>query len=243
MHHEPHALTRPQRVYFWLALLNTTALLLANIVGVKLFRFDASWGSWSLPIEHTVGMLPFPLTFLLTDLLNEYFGRRAARRVAYASFAMAALAWFILYVSRKIPILEGIPGTATQEAYEVIFGAASLMYLASITAFLIGNLLDIYLFDVFKRMTGGKYVWFRATGSTVISQVFDSLIVTFMFFQVLQRLSGQPAPDIGWTLRTAATGYILKGVIALGMTPAIYAGRWFIQRFFGLTPLPADHTR
>ncbi len=236
----PHALSKPQRIYFWLAGANLTALLLANIVGVKLFRFEVELAAWKIPIEHTIGMLPFPLTFLLTDLLNEYYGRRATRRVAYMSFTMAGLGWLLIYLSRKVPILEGIPGTATAEAYEIIFGASALMYLASISAFLVGNLLDIFLFGVFKRMTGGKYVWFRATGSTVVSQLFDSLIVTFMFFQVLQRATGQPAPDIGWTLATAFTGYVLKFVIAVLLTPAVYGGRWAMRRYGGLTPMPPE---
>ncbi|MEY4673101.1 MAG: hypothetical protein RL148_885 [Planctomycetota bacterium] len=240
--HEAHAFTREQRVYFWLASVNVTALLLANIVGVKLFRFELDMGSFVVPVEHTVGMLPFPITFLLTDLVNEYYGRRAARRIAYVAFTMAALAWLLLWAARAMPILEGIPGTATQAAFENVFGAASLMYLASIAAFLVGNLIDIFLFGWFKRATGGRMVWLRATGSTVVSQLFDSLLVTMLFFQVLQRAVGQECPDLGWTLRTAFTGYVLKFAIALALTPAVYLGRWLLRAAFGLAPLPADET-
>lgn len=83
-------------------------------------------------------------------------------------------------------------------------------------------------------------VWLRATGSTVISQVFDSFVVTFVFFIVLQSLAGKEPASMGFVLRTAATGYVLKFVIAVALTPAIYAGRWFIRARFGLTPMPAD---
>lgn len=237
---EPHALSRPQKVYLWLAAINVTALLLANIVGVKLFRFEVPMGSGILPIEHTVGMLPFPITFLLTDLLNEYFGKKATRRVMYVSFAMAALAWLLIALSREFPTKEGIPGTATHAAYENVFGAAALMYLASIIAFFVGSLIDIAVFGAFKRMTNGKMVWLRATGSTVVSQVFDSLVITFVFFQLLQRVSGNDAPTIEWTLKTAMTGYILKFAIAVVLTPLIYAGRWVLRRWFGLTPMGAE---
>ena len=235
--HEAHALSRAQLVYLWLAAVNITALLLANIVGVKLFRFDTPFG---FGIEHTVGMLPFPITFLLTDLLNEYYGRRATRRVALIAFTMAALAWALLWIARKFPILEGIPGTATQESFEIIFGASSLMYLASISAFLVGSLLDISLFGLFKRLTGGRYVWLRATGSTVISQLFDSLIVTFLFFMIFPIMLGNEPADLGFTTRTAFTGYILKFVIAVVLTPLIYLGRWFLREIVGLQPLPTD---
>ncbi len=237
---EPHALTRGQLVYLWLAAVNVTALLMANVIGVKLFRFDANLGFGSFAIEHTAGMLAFPVTFLLTDLLNEYYGRRATRRVAYIAFAMAALAWGVLWIARRIPILEGIPGTATQDSFELIFGASALMYLASITAFLVGSLMDISLFGLFKRLTGGRYVWLRATGSTVVSQLFDSLIVTFLFFYVFPKLVGQESATFSFTLKTALTGYVLKFVIAVVLTPLIYAGRALLRDVVGLRPLPLD---
>lgn len=242
--HEPHAVTRAQLVYLWLAAVNVTVLLLANIVGVKLFVFrDVDLGFGAFNIEHTMGMLPFPITFLLTDLLNEYYGRRATRRVAYIAFTMAGLAWGLLWISRQFPTLEGIPGTATEEAYELIFGASSLMYLASIAAFLVGSLLDISLFGLFKRLTGGRFVWLRATGSTVISQLFDSLIVTFLFFYIFPRLLGQESATFEFTLKTAFTGYILKFFIAVILTPFIYAGRALLRDVVGLQPLPTDVNR
>lgn len=228
------------RVYIWLGGVFITCLLLANILGVKLFSFAVDWPIiGAFKIEHTVGMLTFPITFLLTDLLNEYYGKAAARRITYVGFAMGLLAFALIYIARKIPILTGIPGTATEDAFENIFGAASLMYLASMVAFLLGSLLDIFLFGVFKRLTGDRLVWFRATGSTVVSQLFDSFIVTFVFFQVLPVLTGGQPTDFGFVLRTAATGYILKFFISVLLTPGIYAGRWMLREWFGLTPVPA----
>ena len=163
--------------------------------------------------------------------------------MAYIAFALAALAWGLLWISRQFPTREGIPGTATGESFELIFGASALMYLASIVAFLVGSLLDIAIFGFFKRLTGGRFVWLRATGSTVVSQLFDSLIITFLFFQVLQRATGGAAPEMAWTLKTALTGYILKFVIAVVLTPLIYAGRALLRDVFGLRPLPTDMNR
>ncbi len=228
------------RVYLWLTGVFVTSLLLANIVGVKLFRFElALTADWTIPVSHTAGMLPFPITFLLTDLLNEYYGKKAARRVAWVAFAMAAFAFVLIWVARQLPILEGVPGTADARSFETVFGSSSVMYVASILAFLAGSMLDIGLFSMFKRLTGQKLVWLRATGSTVISQVFDSFVVTWLFFQGLPVLMGQPTAGFDFVLKTAATGYVLKFFIAVGLTPGIYLGRWAMRRCFGLTPAAA----
>lgn len=237
----PSAFDTPTRVYIWLTGLFVTCLLLANILGVKLFSFPLDWPLvGSFKVEHTVGMLTFPITFLLTDLLNEYYGKAAARRVTYVGFAMGLLAFVLIYIARKVPILTGIPGTATPEAFENIFGAAALMYLASMIAFLLGSLLDIFIFGAFKRLTGDRLVWFRATGSTVISQLFDSFVVTFVFFQALPVITGGTPTDFGFVLRTAATGYILKFIISVLLTPAIYLGRWIMREWLGLVAVPAS---
>lgn len=236
----PFTLDARTRVYLWLAGVFVTALLLANVVGVKLFRFELNLSAdWTIPISHTAGMLPFPITFLLTDLLNEYYGKKAARRVAWLAFAMAAFAFLIIWAARALPILEGIPGTADARSFETIFGSSSVMYIASILAFLAGSMLDIGVFGFFKRLTGQKYVWLRATGSTVISQVFDSFVVTWLFFQALPMLMGQPTAGLDFVLKTAATGYVLKFFIAVALTPGIYFGRWAMRRWFGLVPAAA----
>lgn len=228
------------RLYIWLTGIFVTCLLMANVLGVKLFAYKLTLGSLEIPVEHTVGMLPFPITFVLTDLLNEYYGKKAARRVTWIAFAMAVIAFILIYAGRRMPILEGIPGTADGKSFENIFGSSSLMYLASIIAFLIGSMLDIFTFGFFKRLTKGKMVWLRATGSTVISQVFDSFVITFVFFIVLQKLVGNEPATFGFVLKTAATGYILKFVIAIALTPMIYLGRWLIRTRLGIEPMPAS---
>lgn len=237
----PHALTAAQSLYLWLTALTVTALLVANVVGVKLFHVEIDLGPLGrIPVEHTVGMVSFPVTFLLTDLLNEYFGKRAARRTTYVAFVMGAAAFAFYEFGRRLPTLEGIPGTATDEAFQNIFGSATLMYVSSLAAFLLGSLLDIFLFGLFKRWTAGRMVWLRATGSTVISQLFDSFAVTFFFFHLAQVLTGGEPASLRFIFNTALTGYILKFIIAVALTPAIYLGRWIVSRVFGLTPIPAS---
>jgi len=224
-----------QKVFLVLAALQVTSLLVANMIGVKLFSFDIA----GLDVEHTAGMLPFPITFLLTDLLNEFYGKKAARMVAWIAFGMAIFAFVLVSVARALPILEGIPGTADERSFEVVFGGSAIMTLCSIVAFLFGSLLDIVVFGYFKRITHGKMVWLRATGSTVVSQLFDSFVITILYFQVAQALTGGQAAGLDFVLRTALTGYLLKFVIAVLLTPAVYAGRGLLRRVVGLDPLPA----
>lgn len=231
-------LTPGVTLYAFGACCYVTALVMANIIGVKLFHFDLALpGVGTLAVEHTAGMLAFPITFVLTDILNEYYGPRATRRVVYFAFLMALMAFALIAAARALPILEGIPGTATDQGFEEIFGSASLMYVASITAFLLGGLLDIFIFGVVKRLTHGRYIWLRATGSTVLSQLFDSFIVTSLFFTVLPGLLNLPVAGWGFVLQTALTGYVLKFVLAIALTPAIYLGRVVAERA-GLAPEP-----
>ncbi len=235
----PYGLSVQQRVFVWLTGLFVAALLVANVTGVKLFVFhlEAPWIG-ALAVEHTAGMLAFPLTFLLTDLINEYYGKRGARMAVYIAFVMGAVAFVIIWIARQLPIREGIPGTASGAAFENIFGASQLMYLASLGAFLVGSIVDIFLFSVAKRLTGGRMVWLRATGSTIVSQFVDSFVVSILFFQVAQTVTGAQAASLEFTLRTALTGYILKFVIAVLLTPIVYLGRWGLMRYFGLRPVP-----
>ena len=233
-------LNRRAKVYFVLAAINVTALVIANVIGVKLFVFDADLGLGPFAIEHTAGMLAFPVTFLLNDLINEFYGRKAARFVAWMSFYMALFGFVLISVARALPTLEGIPGTADDKSFELIFGGSALMTLSSIVAFLFGSLLDIAVFGFFKRVTGGRFVWLRATGSTVVSQLFDSFIITILFFQVAQGLTGGVVAPVDFVVKTALTGYVLKFVIALILTPQIYFGRWIIRRVVGLEPLKGE---
>src|SRR5688572_1146136 len=101
---DPSALDIRARVYLWLTSIFVTCLLLANIVGVKVFSIPVRLPLvGGFDVEHTIGMLPFPITFLLTDLLNEYYGKRGARRVAYIAFAMGGLGFLLIRLSREFP--------------------------------------------------------------------------------------------------------------------------------------------
>ncbi len=230
----PYTLSTQQTVYIWLSAFFVASLLIADIVGIKLFKLG--------PVEHTCGMLTFPVTFLLTDLINEYYGRKGARRVTWMGLAMGLYVFVVINISQYMPYLDA-PYNVRKENFDAVFGSAKVMYVASLCAYLIGQFCDIALFGFFKRLTRGRYVWLRATGSTVVSQMIDSFIVSLLAFKVGRELfpdpGNLPAPftDILWI---AATGYILKFFVAVGITPLVYLGRAILQRWFGLVPLPPE---
>ena len=246
------AFNSAQVLYVWLAAFFVACLLIADIVGIKLFRIPLGF-SFRVPglekpidaIQHSCGMLTFPVTFLLTDLLNEYYGKRAARRVTYIGLTMALFVFVVINIAQYMPHWSE-SFNIEQEHFEAVFGSAKIMYIASVTAYLIGKLCDIWLFRWLKKFTRGRMLWLRATGSTVISQTLDSFVVTYLAFSLGRRLfpvAGQPPAD-GWqVVQFAMTGYLLKFVLAIAITPLIYAGRGFIHRWFGLLPLPPDDPR
>lgn len=242
-------LTTPQKLYLWLTAFFVACLIIADIVGPKLFRVPLPfsvplpWSDSPLDaIEHTCGMLTFPVTFLLTDLINEYYGKRAARRVTFIALVMALFVFVIINIAQSMPHLDK-PYNVRKEHFDSIFGSAKIMYIASLCAYLVGQLLDIWFFHVIKRITRGRLLWLRATGSTIVSQMIDSVIVVYLAFGLGRQLF--PSPDVppapmNEILAIAATGYILKFVLAVAITPLIYAGHGVMRRWFGLVPLPPE---
>jgi uncharacterized integral membrane protein (TIGR00697 family) len=228
------------RVYLWLAGTFVTSLLVADITGSKFFSVPLfTVGSFTF-VTHSCGMLSFPITFLLTDLINEYYGKKGARRITYLGLGMAALAFLLIYAARKMPVAAESP--LPDGVFNQVFGMSNRLYVASLTAYVVGQLSDIWLFGVLKRLTRGRFVWLRATGSTVISQAMDSFLVTFILFWGNPQPDGSVLPFIA-ILKIAATGYILKFLIAVGLTPVVYAGRRFLRVKFGMIPVPPEAAR
>lgn len=241
----PADLSTPQKLYVWLTAFFCASLIIADIVGIKLFRIPLGF-SVTLPwvgeisaVEHTCGMLTFPVTFLLTDLINEYYGAKGARRVTFIGFAMAMFVFLVINVSQAMPYLDA-PFNVSPEVFNGMFGPAKVMYVASLFAYLAGQMSDIAVFGILKRLTGGRLIWLRATGSTLISQFIDSVVVTVLAFHVGRKLTGAPADDIvplARVLPIALTGYTLKFVLAIAITPVIYLGHGVIRHWLGMEPV------
>lgn len=246
MSEDQHTFTVQQRVYLWLTGFSVASLLVADIVGIKLFRIPLPFPILGFTaIEHTCGMITFPVTFLLTDLVNEYYGKRAARRLAYLGVAMAMYVFVIINLAQAMPYLDA-SFNVRKEEFDAIFGSAKIMYIASVSAYLVGSLCDIAVFGFIKRLTGQRLVWLRATGSTVISQLIDSFVVSYLAFSLGRQLfpsAANPPAPLAAIPGIAVTGYALKFAIAIAITPVIYAGRYAMHRWLGLTPMPPEGGR
>lgn len=193
----PYAFSKQQFVYVVLTSIFVTCLIVADVIGVKIFEIKLPFSILGFSsIEHTCGMLTFPVTFLLGDIINEYYGAKATRTTVYIGLAMSIFVFFMMNIAQVLPYLDR-PFNVSPLAFNTIFGSAKLMYCASIIAYLVGQLMDIWLFGVIKKITKGKYLWLRATGSTLVSQLLDSFVVSYIAFGPGKRLAGQIGKDGG----------------------------------------------
>ena len=187
----PYAFSKQQFVYVVLTSLFVTCLIVADVIGVKIFELTLPFSVLGFKtVEHTCGMLTFPVTFLLGDIINEYYGPKATRTTVYIGLAMSIFVFGMMNIAQALPYLDR-PFNVSPLAFNTIFGSAKLMYVASIIAYLVGQLIDIWLFGVIKRLTRGNYLWLRATGSTVISQLLDSFVVSWIAFGPGKTFAGQ----------------------------------------------------
>mmetsp|Transcript_56560 Transcript_56560/g.149081 ORF Transcript_56560/g.149081 Transcript_56560/m.149081 type:complete len:357 (-) Transcript_56560:161-1231(-) len=236
----PYAMNLQQQVYVWLTSIFVTCLITADVIGVKLFELKIPFRIFGLSaVEHTCGMLTFPVTFLLGDVINEYYGGKAAKRTVYLGLAMSVLVFAVVNVAQALPFLDK-PFNVPPAAFNAIFGSAKLMYAASLTAYLVGQLCDIWLFGIMKRLTRGKMLWLRATGATLVSQLIDSFVVSYIAFGPGKVLCGQVGASVREVLNIAVTGYLLKFAAATAITPILYMTRSLLHGTFGLEPLPPD---
>jgi uncharacterized integral membrane protein (TIGR00697 family) len=219
------AFTRPHRVFACLTAIFVICLVIADLIGALLFSFSVPWpGGGKLPVLLSAGIIPFPVTFILTDLINEFYGKEGARFVTWVGFAMCFLVFGFLFVGDHLPV--DARTLIPKPVFTTLSSQYTGMFLASMTAYLIGQMLDIQIFHRLRAVTGHRFIWLRATGSTVLSQLFDSLIVTFIAFM------GQMA--VSDILRLALGNYTWKFIIAVGITPLLYVGHALLRRLMPL---------
>jgi queuosine precursor transporter len=223
-------LDKRHKLFLVLTAVFVTCFVVGDIIGGKLIGGGKVFGFETLT---TVGMLPFPVTFLLTDLLNEFYGKRAARFVTLVGFAMGAMSFAIIYVAAKIPIAElaRTPGWdgVTEASFNNVFLGSLRMIIASLSAYLIAQFVDIGVFHLLKGATSGKLLWLRATGSTAVSQLIDTIVINVIAFS-----SGKTASHV---INIIFTAYGLKLAIAVGLTPVIYVMHTLVQRGLGIQPI------
>ncbi|TCT23980.1 queuosine precursor transporter [Thiobaca trueperi] len=218
--------------------------LIAEFLGVKIFALEDTLGlapfDWNLfgqsgSLSFTAGVLLWPVVFIMTDIINEYYGRRGVRFLSYLTvglilyaFAFAYLAIALVPADWWVGIQAGQGVPDMQAAFSVIFGQGMWIIGGSVIAFLIGQIIDVTIFHHIRRATGGRYVWARATGSTLVSQLIDSFVVLYIAFVL-----GPQQWSMELFLAVGTVNYLYKFVVAIALTPVIYLGRYLIDRYLG----------
>lgn len=210
------------RLYLALVATFLTALLIADVTAGKFFQV----GTLSI----SVGIIPFPITFVLTDIVNEYYGREGARLMTAVGAAMLVFAFLMITVARVLPAAENSP--IPQAAFVAVFGMSWRFFGASLGAFVLGQFADIQAFHAMKRITQSRLLWLRATGSTAISQVVDTLFVN------VAALAGIVAA--GNIAKIILVSYAYKMAVAILLTPLLYMAHGFFTNRFGLVAAPAE---
>jgi len=220
--------------------------ILSEFIGVKIFtvegtlgieQFDISLlGVPNLSFNMSAGVLTWPLIFIMTDIINEYFGVRQVRFLSILTAILIAYAFIIVGAAMQLTpsdfwVNQNINGQQVNmnAAFAGIFGQGMWIIVGSITAFLVGQIADVLIFHRIKKVTGDKALWLRATGSTVISQFIDSFVVIFIAFYL--------NPQYHWSFQMVMAiglvGYVYKFVIAILMTPVLYLVHGVIDNYLG----------
>lgn len=226
--------------------------LIAEIIGVKIFSLEKTLGMEplnlqlvgnALSVNLTAGVLLWPVVFLMTDIINEYYGPKGVRFLSFLTAGLIAFAFVVFYGAMHLMPADffitskkgsGVPDM--EKAYESVLGQGGNIILGSLVAFVLSQLIDVFIFHKIKKVTGEKAIWLRATGSTLISQFIDSFVVLFIAFYVGSRINNAEG-DFVWpfnlVIAVGVVNYIYKFIIALVLTPVIYLVHIIIEKFLG----------
>ena len=208
--------SRKDIVFLVLAGFFITNAIIAELIGGKLIQFFGLF-------TQSIGIILWPIIFILTDLINEHYGKDGVKKLTYITIGLISFAFIILSIAIKIPATPFSP--VNDIVFKTVFGQSQWIIFGSIVAFLVSELVDVYVFIFLKKITGNKFIWLRATGSTLISQLVDTFIVQYIAFVL-------PAK---WTIdefvTNASWGYLFKLIIAISLIPFIYLGHYLINTF------------
>ena len=208
--------SKKELVFIILAGIFITNAVTAELIGGKLIQIG--------PFVMSIGILPWPIVFLTTDLINDYFGKEGVKKLSFITAALIGYSFIVLFLAITIPAARGI-SPVNDEQFKAVFGQSMWIIVGSIIAFLFSQLIDVYVFSYFKKKTGNKKIWLRATGSTVVSQLFDSFIVLGIAFWLPGKINTETF------VSSALTGYTFKLGTAVLLTPIIYLGHYWIQKY------------
>lgn len=247
---KPVTTQRATRLFVILGAFFVCNALVAEFIGVKVFSLEPTLGMepfhWKLfgiggTLMYTAGNLLWPVVFILTDILNEYFGKRGVRFLSFLAVMLIAYAFLLVFAAIQLSPADfwitsgterGIPDM--QAAYAGIFGQSLWIIFGSIIAFLVGQLLDVAVFQHIRRFTGESRIYLRATASTMVSQLIDSFIVLYIAFVL-----GPQSWSVAQWMAIGTQNYIYKVLAAIALIPALYLAHYAIDAYLG----PAEAAR
>lgn len=235
---------KPTKLFLGITAFFVANALIAECIGGKIFSLEAVFGfqpmnltlfgESGLAFNLTCGVLLWPLEFVITDIVNEYYGPKAVRRISLIAVALISYAFLMFYLAMSAApasfwvaskMENGVP--SMQLAFEAIFGQGMWIIIGSIIAFMVSQLIDVTIFHKIKKLTGEKMIWLRSTGSTVVSQLVDSFVVLIIAFKI----------GNGWSwstvLAVGVVNYMYKFTMAIVLTPLIHLIRNQIERYVG----------
>lgn len=216
-----------QKIYLYLGALFITSLVVSNLIFQKFFY----WYPFRIELfgfrlfELSVGILPYPVTFLITDLISEIYGRKKANRIVTAGIFASVFSMGIILIAGLVPAISSSP--VDDALFSRVFALSPLAVLASMIAYLLAQYIDIKIYHFWKKYTRGKYLWLRNNFSTFSSQFIDTFTVLFLLcsFEVLE-----------WNMfyGLLLSGFLFKVLIALLDTPLLYLGTYLFRKKFNL---------
>jgi len=240
----PFAETKKTRLFVILSGIFLTNALVAEMIGTKIFSFEGMLGlnpanlnmfGFVMDFNLTAGALIWPVVFITSDLINEYFGKPGVKRISYLTAALIAYAFIVIFLAIDLPAAKFWLDANSRDAegnyfnmdfaFRRIFGQGLRIIVGSLSAFLIGQLVDVFVFQRLRALTGTRMLWLRATGSTLVSQLIDSFVVLYIAFAGIF-----PNSQI---IAIGVTNYIYKFTVAVLLTPVIYLGHYLIDRYLG----------
>ncbi len=237
-------LDKSQRLFVFLAAFFCVNAVLAEFIGVKIFALEATLGiapfEWNLfgqtgSLNFTAGTLLWPIVFVMTDIVNEYFGKRGVRFISYTAVALILYGFVFAYAAIHLAPAawwvganqnQGVPDL--QKAFAAIFGQGLWTIWGSVIAFLLSQLVDVSIFSFILKKTGTRFIWLRATGSTAVSQIIDSFVVIYIAFVL-----GPQKWSMDLFLAVASLNYVYKMLAAIAMIPLLYGVRKLIHWYLG----------
>jgi len=214
--------SRAQAIYLLLSALFVSSLVTCNLIANKFVEVDLGFKTFVI----SVGVLPYPITFLITDFLSEIYGQRRTTHVVYAGFFASLFVLFMLWLGNQFPSIATSP--VSDEVYAQVFQNSWRVILSSMLAYLTAQLVDVRLFHFWKGLTGGKMLWVRNNFSTILSQLVDTSLVVFVLF--VGTLDGATMMDY------IRDGWLFKLGVAIFDTLFIYLAVGWMRVYFSLEP-------